>query len=439
MKHFIQGFFWLGFYLVVSLMPLAVVFIGPRPPGRDFLTELSVALGFVGLAMIGLQFFLTARFRLIEAPYGLDIILRFHREISTAAFLIIFAHPLLILWRDQSLYILNLPQQPARVWFAVISFVALAAIMITSIWRQRLGLSYETWRVIHGSLAIAALGFALGHVIGVGHYIANLWQQILWITMAAASVLVLLYIRVFKPLFMKRRRPYAVTEIRSEGGDAWTLRCVPDGHRGIRFEAGQFAWLTLRDSPFTIEEHPFSIASSALEEDYVEFTIKELGDFTSELDTVESGSTAYIDGPYGAFSCERYPAAGYVFIAGGIGITPIMSMLRTLADYGDTRPLVLVFAAARRENLTFFDEIEALKDRLANLQTVYVLTKPPEDWSGETGFVDTDLLRRYLPDHPERHQYFLCGPFPMLINIEQALLDVDVPGTHIHAELFNLV
>ncbi len=438
MKHFIQGFFWLGLYLVVSLLPLAVVFIGPRPPGRDFITELSAALGFVGLAMIGLQFFLTARFRLIEAPYGLDMILRFHREISMVACLIILAHPLLILWRDQSLHILYLPDQPLRVWFAVISLLALAALIVSSIWRRKLRLSYETWRVIHGSLAICALGFALGHVIGVGHYIADLWQQVLWIAMAAASITVLLYIRVFKPLIQKRR-PYRIADIHQEGGNAWTLRCVPDGHSGIEFDAGQFAWLTLWNSPFTIEEHPFSLASSALEEEYVEFTIKELGDFTRELDKVEPGTTAYIDGPYGAFSFERYPAAGYVFIAGGIGITPIMSMLRTLADYGDTRPLLLIFAAHRFENLTFYDEIEELKERLEYLQTVHILNDPPEDWSGETGFVDAQMLNRHLPEYPRRHQYFLCGPFPMLISVEQALLQVDVPGTHIHAELFNLV
>ena len=438
MRHFIQGFFWLGVYLFVSLLPLFVVFLGPHPPGRDFLTELSVALGFVGLAMVGLQFFLTARFRPIEAPYGLDVILHFHREISTAAFLIILAHPLLIFWRDGSLQILNLSVQPARVWFAVISLLALATLIATSIWRKALRLSYEKWRLLHGTLAIIALGFALGHVIGVGHYIADLWQQILWSLMAAASVAVLLYIRVFKPLMLKRR-PYTISEVRDEGGQTWTLRCRPEGHEGLEFEAGQFAWLSLWESPFSIEEHPFSMSSSALQRDHVDFTIKALGDFTAQVANVEEGSTTYIDGPYGAFTSDRYPAAGYVFIAGGIGITPIMSMLRTLADYGDTRPLLLIFAAHEFENLTFYDEIEKLHDRLENLQTIYVLDSPPDDWDGETGYVDSELIERHMPEYPRRHEYFLCGPFPMLVNVEQALLSVDVPRTHIHAELFNLV
>ncbi len=438
MKHLIQGAFWLGLYVIVSLLPLCVVFLGPRPPGRDFITELSVALGFVGLAMIGLQFFLTARFRHIEAPYGLDLILRFHREISTAAFLIILAHPALLFWRDRSFELLNLPQQPPRVWFATLSLLALVGLIVTSVWRTSLKLEYETWRVIHGSLAIATLGLAMGHVIGVGHYIADLWQQILWILMGIASVTVLLWIRVFKPLSFLRH-PYEVTQIRDEGADVYTLRCEPVGHEGFDFDAGQFAWLTLWDSPFSIEEHPFSMASSALEKDFLEFTIKELGDFTADVHHLPEGATAYIDGPYGAFSFERYPAAGYVFLAGGIGITPIMSMLRTLADYGDTRHLLLIFAAKQLENLTFREEIDALHDRLPHLETIYVLNDPPDDWDGEQGYVDAAMLDTYLPEYPARYQYFLCGPYPMLINVEKALLACDVPTTHIHAELFNLV
>ena len=438
MRHFIQGIFWLGLYVFISLLPLMVVFLGPRPPGRDFVTELSVALGFVGLAMMGLQFFLTARFRTVEAPYGLDVILRFHREISTAAFLIILAHPALLFWRDRSFSILYLWEQPPRAWFAVTSILALTALIVTSVWRIKLKLPYETWRVIHGSLAVVALGFALGHVIGVGHYITDLWQQFLWVLMAGASVTLLLYIRLFKP-FSMTKRPYKVTNVEDLGGQCWSIRCVPDGHEGFEFKAGQFAWLTLWGTPFAIEEHPFSMTSSSLETDYVEFGIKELGDFTSHLGELPEGSTAYIDGPYGAFTFERYPAAGYVMIAGGIGITPIMSMLRTLADYEDTRPVLLIFAATTFENLTFYDEIEALKERLPHLNTVYVVNEAAEDWEGETGFVDAEMLCRYLPEHPWRHQYFLCGPWPMLFNVEQALLEVDVPNTHIHAELFNLV
>ncbi|MBA2663278.1 MAG: ferric reductase-like transmembrane domain-containing protein [Bradymonadaceae bacterium] len=438
MKRYLQGSLWLGMYVLVSLSPLLLAMVGPHPPRRDFLTEFSVALGFVGLAMIGLQFVITARFRRVAAPYGLDIILRFHREISIAAFGIVLAHPLLILWRDQSLHILNLPAQPPRVWFGVFSLLALIAVIVTSIWRVRLRIPYETWRIAHGSLAIAALAMALGHVIGVGHYIAMPWKQALWIAMAAMSVILLLHVRVFKPWRMLHA-PWRVERVKAERGNSWTITFRPIDHAGFRFEPGQFGWITLFTSPFAIEEHPFSFSSSALQTDTVEVTIKALGDFTGKIGALKEGDIAYIDGPFGAFTNERYEAPGFVFIAGGVGITPIMSMLRTLVDYQDTRPLLLIYANKCFEDVTFREELEELEQKWPNLAIVHVLEETPEDWSGEQGFVDAEVLERHLPEHRNRRQYFLCGPLPMLVNVELALRTVHVPQTHIHAELFNLV
>ncbi|HOY60427.1 MAG TPA: hypothetical protein PK640_20095 [Verrucomicrobiota bacterium] len=103
--------------------------------------------------------------------------------------------------------------------------------------------------------------------------------------------------------------------------------------------------MTLGDSPFSDREHPFSFSGSAEQAPrHLEFTIKELGDFTRRIKNLKRGQRAYLDGPFGALSADRHPGAeGFVFIAGGIGITPMMSHLRTFADRGDRRPLVLIY------------------------------------------------------------------------------------------------
>ena len=117
----------------------------------------------------------------------------------------------------------------------------------------------------------------------------------------------------------------------------------PDGHPGFRFSPGQFGWLTLWGSPFKITGHPFSFSSSAAAADgRVEMTIRNLGDFTSEIHKVPVGQRVYLDGPYGAFTIGN-PADMHVLIAGGVGITPMMSMIRTLADRGDKRPVILLY------------------------------------------------------------------------------------------------
>ncbi|MEX1128086.1 MAG: hypothetical protein WEB50_05950, partial [Vicinamibacterales bacterium] len=167
-------------------------------------------------------------------------------------------------------------------------------------------------------------------------------------------------------------------------------------------------------------------------------TIKELGDFTRTIGRVPREAVAFVDGPYGAFTIDRHPAPGYVFVAGGIGIAPIVSMLRTLADRGDRRPLLLVYAYRRWERMTFRDAIEDLRSRL-NLTVVFVLEEPPEEWTGERGWITREVLDRRLPEDRLLRHVFVCGPEAMTQAIERHLRSLGVPMSHVHSELFELV
>jgi predicted ferric reductase len=438
-RRLLEGAFWVTVYLALSLVPLLLVLIGPRPPGRDFWTELSVALGFVGLAMIGLQFAVTARFHSLAAPFGLDILLRFHREISLGAFAVVMAHPLILfIAHPEHLELLRVTHAPWRARFALLGILMLILLIVISIWRERLRIEYETWRVLHGALAVAAIAFSMLHIAGVEHYLNLPWHRALWAFMAAGAIGLLGYVRIYKPVRMLMR-PFVVEEVRRERGDSWTVRLAPSGHAGTRFQPGQFAWLTLWHSPFAVEEHPFSFSSSAEHPGHPEFTIKELGDFTAAIAGLEPGTRAYLDGPYGAFSYERYPAGRYVFIAGGVGITPIMGMLRTMADRREGAPMTLVYAVKRLEEATFREEIEGRLAEALELEVVMVPEEPPEGWEGESGFVDADLLRRHLPRPLDGGEYFVCGPPAMLDAVDVALGELEVPARAIHMERFNLV
>ncbi|MFO1425831.1 MAG: hypothetical protein U1F11_02435 [Steroidobacteraceae bacterium] len=155
---------------------------------------------------------------------------------------------------------------------------------------------------------------------------------------------------------------------------------------------GQFAWLTLRASPFAMREHPFSIASSPEQPQRIEFAIKELGDFTATIKDIRPGEIAWVDAPYGDFGIDRCAGAqAAVFVAGGIGIAPILSMLRALAERGDRRPLWLFYGNRVLERVAFREELDRLAQRL-DLKVVHVLLEPPADWSGERGFVSQQVL-----------------------------------------------
>ncbi|MDW7774078.1 MAG: ferric reductase-like transmembrane domain-containing protein [Desulfobulbaceae bacterium] len=437
-RIFLRSAFWIGLYFVMAMAPLLAMLIGPIPPGRGFWREFSVGIGFAGLSMMGLQFFLTGRFKNITAPYGIDVVYHFHRAISLIAFSLILLHAVIIpVSSPETLILLHPASTPWWMASGAAGLLAFAVVLGTSLYRVKLGLVYERWRIIHGYVSVAAVALAMLHVVGVGYYAQGPAKRGLWIVLTTAWVLALVYVRVIKP-WMIFRHPYRIDEVVREHGSSWTLTLCPEGHRGMKFNPGQFAWLTIGKPLFTIREHPFSFSSSAMETDRIRMTIKELGDFTSRIGEVAPGTRAYLDGPYGTFTIDQRAAAGYVFLAGGVGVTPVMSILRTMADRHDARPALLIYGSRMWEDVTFREELEGLTARL-NLRVVHVLEEPPADWRGEHGRVTAELLARHLPDNRMEQEYFICGPEPMQKAIREALDRLGLPMDHVQSESFNFV
>jgi predicted ferric reductase len=431
---------WIGLYVAVGIAPLVLALLGDRPPGRDLITDVSVGLGFVGLSLMGLQFVLIGRFQAVAGAFGDDAVIGFHRHMGSVAFVMILAHPVLLFLTDTPMgRLLNPVTAPWRARFAVAATVLLIALVATSVWRKRLRIRYEVWQVLHGVLSIAVVGLALAHIQMVGHYVNEPWKQMLWTLMSLAFVGLLGWVRVVRPI-IRLGRPWEVAQVRSERGGAWTIKLRPIGHAGISFQPGQFGWIIVGRSPFATTQHPFSFSSSAeVGDGTVEMTIKAAGDFTSTIGDVTVGTKAWVDGPHGVFTPDRNEGPGFVLIGGGVGITPLMSILRTMADRDDRRPVLLVVGNPKLEEATFLEEIDALTGRL-DLRIVHVLQHPDPSWTGETGFIDAELLRRHLPPRAERQQYFVCGPPPMLDALEAALGDeLGIPIDHIHTERFEFV
>jgi predicted ferric reductase len=278
----------------------------------------------------------------------------------------------------------------------------------------------------HAILSLLALGLGLGHALAVGNYLGLFWKGVLWVGIALVSLWLIIYVRLVKPLLMIRK-PYVVEEIIPERGDVWTLAVRPVGHDRFRFQPGQFAWITLNVNPLGMREHPFSMASSAEHPERLEFGIKASGDYTSRIKDYEPGTKAYLDGPYGVFTSDRYEdSAGFVMIAGGIGI-----------KRKDDRPYLLIYSSKTWDDITYREALEDLKEQL-DLTIIHVLRKPSEEWKGEKGYVDKALLDRYIPKRRGTRHYFICASPKMMNQVEAALHDLGVPVTNVHLEHYNL-
>ncbi|MEX1257466.1 MAG: ferric reductase-like transmembrane domain-containing protein [Gemmatimonadota bacterium] len=439
MRTVLHGAFWLAVYLAVVLTPLVVLLLAPTPAGGGFWWDVAIGFGFAGLVMMGVQFLLTARFRRATAPFGIDAIYYFHRYLAYVAVAVLLAHPVVLIAINPALLsYMNPFAAPWEMAAGTTSLFLLLVLVASSAWRKRLRIPYEAWRVAHLLLASGAVGLALAHMGGIGYYAGTPAVRVLWVGIGFSLVGIVVWVRVLGP-WRLLRSPFRVTDVRPEPGDSWTLALEPEGHEGFSFDPGQFAWVSLGHSPFAMKEHPFSIASSPSPGGRLEFTIKELGDFTRTVGRIRPGEAAYVDGPYGAFSIDRCPeAAGYVFIAGGIGVAPIVSMLRALADRGDTRPHRLFQAHSRLDRVPLGEAVAEL-EKCMDLRVVHVLEDPPEGWAGERGWITREMLDRHLPTERRDLEYFVCGPVPMNRAVGRYLRELGIPTSRIHTELFDLV
>ncbi|WP_234240732.1 ferredoxin reductase family protein [Billgrantia desiderata] len=429
---------WCGGYLLLVLLPLGIAVVVRPDETREFGAEFGALLGLLALGVLAGQAVISGRHRWFAEAVGHDNILQFHRQTGIFALLLVLAHPLaMIATRPGWIEYLDPREETLRAITLILLVLATLLLVASSLWRTRFGLSYEWWRALHGGLTLFIVAGGLGHAVMVQHYTQGVVTTLLLGAVVGLSLLLVVESRLFRP-WRLRKRPWRVVDNQQERGDAATLTLQAEGDHRLDFAPGQFFWITLGETPFSLQQHPFSVASSSADGKRFAFTAKRLGDFTNTLPEVPPGTHAFVEGPYGAFIPEPDNASGAVLIAGGIGVTPIMSILRSLRDQGDTRPLWLLYANKTWEDATFRDELAEL-EQVLDLDVIHVISDPEPEWKGERGKIDEALVRRRLPPDDGRREYFICGPEPLMNAAEKALLAQGAAATRIYSDRFDIV
>ncbi len=423
-------------YLVVVALPLAVSWIfggGPRP----WRQELATGLGMLAFAMILAEFVLSGRFKRISRGVGMDVTMRFHQIMARTALALALVHPFLYggtpaggprPWDPTR--ILSVTTDFSILATGIAAFVLLPSLVALAIYRKYLDYTYETWRLIHGIGALLIAGLLLHHTIYAGRYSAEPQVMWLWIAMTAIAVGSLFYVYLIAPL-RQLSRPWYVAAITRLSPKQWGLTIAPKGHGGMAYQAGQFVWLNVGHTPFTLHENPFSISSAPAVGPDLSFVIKELGDFTSSLDQITVGDRVYLDGPFGHVTVAGRSEPGIALIAGGVGIAPLIGILRQVRLTDDPRQLRLIYGNRRADQILFRDE-------LADEDVTYVVSEPPADWHGHTGLIDGALLDDvFTPDQFRDWLFVLCGPPIMMDIVEAQLMVRGTPSDHILSEKFS--
>ncbi len=232
-------------------------------------------------------------------------------------------------------------------------------------------------------------------------------------------------------------------EVRREADRVWTVVMEPSpGDAVPDYLPGQFQFITFhRGRGLPEEEHHWTISSSPTRKTEISSTIKDLGDFTGTIRHTRPGDTATVHGPFGRFSYCLHPEdTDLVFIAAGIGITPVMSMLRHMRDSGSTLPVLLIYANKRQDDIVFREEIDEIgKGGRPSLRAVHVLSRPNEGWTGETGRVDREKIERFCEGRLEGRSFYLCGPAGLVKTALENLRAMGVSGRRMRVEIFSFL
>jgi len=438
-------------YVTLVVLPVALgwLLVGPARPWQD---EVATILALTGFAALLLEFLLSGRFRIISGRIGIDRTMRWHQAFARVLTVALLLHPFLYDYRAYR------PSgavpagalaatDPARAavlgldgWSAATGWAAwmmLLCLTGLAMFRRATPYTYEGWRVMHGLTAAAVALTGLHHALVAGRYSGAGPLAAYWGVLAALALFTLVEVYVLRPRRLARL-PWRIAAISPAAERSWEVILVPEGHPGLAFTAGQFAWVWLDCRPHAMREHPFSIASAPGEPGgRLRFLIKEAGDFTRGIGRLPLGAPAYVDGPHGVLVTEGWQGPGLAFIAGGIGIAPILSMLRAARAAGERRPMLLLYGNRHEGQIIARGELAAMAEAMP-LEVVHVLSEPPPAWDGATGMLTRDLVRARCAEAARQGWLFVvCGPPPMMREVRAGLAALGVPADRIREERFT--
>lgn len=437
---------FLAAYFLAPVLLIAAIF-SSNPGYYGSSGFIPMVFGAVAYTLLNAQLILSARPKWIESSFGLDRFYRFHSLMAVIAVVLAFVHKLLE-GRAFPGSIQTKLGDVALILFICVSVLAMVFMADTLVrlfrplrWvralfvRLKVG-KYNVQVVLH-NVSVAAVGLVFIHVL-LTYSAHNPLVKGLYILYFGAAMGFYLYHKVFRKWFAGKW--FTVETVVSESDSMTTLVLRPQQGAVFSYLPGQFGFLRVFQRGISSEEHPFSISSQPLDKARLRMTVKSLGDWTGGVRKVEPGSKVLLDAPYGRFSPLLYDCRdGIVLIAGGVGITPMLSILRYYAQADREQTIVLLWGVNRQEELICQSELQMMQNEMKHFTFLPVANDP--DFSGEKGYITQKTIERTLHEQNadiQKQHYFFCGPPPMWTSVQKSLKVMGVRGRMIHAERFSL-
>lgn len=234
-------------------------------------------------------------------------------------------------------------------------------------------------------------------------------------------------------------RRFRIVERRQETPETFSIRLEPaDGEPVFTYKAGQFVMMHLFQPDGSVwAKAAYSLATAPCEATtQIELGIKIHGDYTKRAALLGVGDDVGIQGPYGAFVLKE-DADRIVFFAGGIGVTPLRSMIREVLLTNRPIEMVLLYSDKTRADMAYAEEFRQLAETYPQFQFVPILTREiPDGWTGETSRINREMVEGVISD-AQRGRYCVCGPQSFMETVKSILADMGVDtATRLQKESF---
>jgi len=434
---------WVILYCMAILFP-AIIYVSDHL-SSSFAFIMAGVFGVTAYSLFAFQFLLASRPKIIDKQFGMDKIYRLHMYVAVLGLVLSFLHKQI----KESYYQESFNTTLGDIAFDIFLGISILSILmmvnklffktklfdsIRGFLNRLLKIQYQYKVLVHNAVLIA-LCVLLVHILMAYSVKSNLLLECVLLIYFVVPLFLYLKHKIYDG-FLNKSKQYKVTEVINESDNIVTLRFNHESGKSFSYLPGQFLYLRINNPEIPWDEHPFTISSSPLQ-DYISITAKKLGDFTERLDKVKIGDTAYIDGAYGTFSyLKKKENRKLCFLAGGIGVTPFLGMLRHLSLENKDQDVVLFWGLRELKEMICSDEIKEYSLQMKNFKFVPVISND-NTFDGEVGYINGDIIKKYIDDIRE-YDFYICGPPIMIEGQISNLRSLGVPKENIHFERFAM-
>ena len=409
----------------LSMMPLSYRFLDLN----SITTSLGQITGLLGMILFSLNLILSNRSRFFDRMFGgLHHFYNYHKQLGMISFCMILFHPLLLMVKYlansvHSAALFLLPGSNFAVTAGIITLLIMIVLLVITIYTK---IKYNIWRFSHKFMVVVFV-FAIIHTMLISSDISNDVFLRYYIFIFAFVGLALGAYRSFFRILFNKDFEFKVVKVNILNNSVAEIEIEPVDKK-MEFHSGQFIFIRFVGVGISSEPHPFSIASFT-GDDNLKIVIKSLGDYTSTINKLTPGMLAKVEGPFGSFYENKNSVRKEIWIAGGVGITPFLSMARSIGNINYN--IDLYYCLKNGSEAVLLNELNAIS-------VVNNKFRVLPWYSDSQGFINGDIIEKGS-NGLGNVDIYMCGPPSFMKIMQSQFISKGVDKNNIHFEEFNFL